>query len=1533
MKRKGIFLSTLTAVCVLCLSLSAILYTPFVKPAVAETTPNVYMQTTRTLLPYNGSERSQSSSPSSERASYVGYNGLQMAASSKTNGATAVGLHAPANMPKAVTWNYGASIYRVWSGTSKLYYRLVRFSEGSNIGEVIYPTPSTTAPANSTVTEDLWLDVSKSVSGSAEVRVDMNITINPGDSIYQVVYDPTYKWNGATIYSTFGGNLNNVWFDASKLNHINSTNDTLTTNTDGVNLGNYFGIDSYTRAEMLTYEEISFTEVSSANVNFDNYESWYLERDKITLGLSSSGSSRVWPAYNINLSGTSHFALDVTNPSDKPFYVSIEPYEASGGSNYGQCWVLENGMEYYVEYANGFMSKGYTSLIPSSGNIGGMTVPANFTGTLYAPVTGFTNVAWQFNRDDQVKFGEIEVFDLSQIAFFDVKVYGINDEYDSSSTMTLHPHIIGQNLYYKSNTYKTTIQAINDIGTVSVASENAIINARTLYNALSDTNKAQVTNYAVLTAAEETFASLTNYSYMVNSAGKNFTGSEGVILSDKTLVSPSTLSAWIKVDKSVADSTHIGTIIGNGMMDVSSTVMVAGSNTVSMEVTAGGHPVFTWRVSNSVKHKFVVENVDVRVGKWLNVAFTRDSATDTVYCYINGSMVASSTGNAGSLADIDPLRPLVVGNDYYNDDSMSHFHTPDFNGQIAEVRVYTDLLSDTEIVANMSNSVSSKGLVADVQFASGEESSYYDRATKGEVFDNPEWVSVSANDLATQGDYSIAVLGDTQMMFSKAFKDASGNSLYNADGTFNTNYDVTSNVFYNNVSWLIENKDLLNLQFVMHQGDLTDNFNSSPGNTTAYNTGKTELTLGLQWMQRFNQAGIPWSLNRGNHDGGSNSSLIAEWDSLHTYTSNGSFAAGYMEGMGIRNSYYTLNVDGVKYLILSLDLLPSDAALTWACGVVEQYYDHRVIVTTHTYTSTSGSYNGGMTGFSGNTGEQVWNKFASLYKNIVMVVCGHSSGTNISTSTAVGVNGNKVLQLMVDASKPEFFGYNHPGMFGLLSFANGGNTINFNFYSVVNGGLYRPMLNSFTLELDDSMYDAVSTTENMQTVDMPTITAMRQNLDGNNVIYDRNSTATTRTKIAYNGLTIETGYYTAINMNILNDGVFFFDKESTFITRSVDVKLQVFLKKSNGTSYKVFPKNSDYYTVFANGTTSGGYFWLDDIGGIEVNNGDVLTVGVSAANGAIFVTGIFNGKVYSDPLKTTTLQTLALMAGYSTSYSFNYSSLTLPTAATSDLKNIANGTKTDYSFGTYGGSTMHRLTIVDADGTDIQKMLVKANSSVVLPQISRGGLIHIGYNIGGSLYPVGYSYKVTAKESITAVFVDFTMYNGASMRMTNPVGLRWKTFLSADSYNYLTSTLNLNPTFGTLVVKTDDITSNGVVDYSLINVDTTLTHLNIANTVGLTGSEDGNYKTYCAALVGIKEHHYDWNYSGLGYMSIEYANGSSKVFYAGVTDTARSISDVASTLISDISVLKTDEYANVTAGGYTKLKTEQIELLNSFIVG
>lgn len=76
-------------------------------------------------------------------------------------------------------------------------------------------------------------------------------------------------------------------------------------------------------------------------------------------------------------------------------------------------------------------------------------------------------------------------------------------------------------LTQKSVTYKTVIRLIDAIGNVTEASRNTIESARTAYDSLSDADKAKVTNYDILVAAEKKLESLKNPGKVENITNKD----------------------------------------------------------------------------------------------------------------------------------------------------------------------------------------------------------------------------------------------------------------------------------------------------------------------------------------------------------------------------------------------------------------------------------------------------------------------------------------------------------------------------------------------------------------------------------------------------------------------------------------------------------------------------------------------------------------------------------------------------------------------------------------------------------------------------------------------------------------------------------------------------------------------------------------------------------------------------------------------------------------------------------------------------
>lgn len=982
-------------------------------------------------LEYNGSHRAMPQGMTGQN--YVGYRGLDVCPG-ETYG-TATVLNIPADVQGTVNINIDSYVYRKTAGPENalLYFRLIKNSE------ILYPT------------DGGWLDISDRVGAG---KVTASTTAKGGDKIYFLVYSPTGVVYYSTAYITMGMTINGVWFDVTEADHINSQNDGLTTDK-------YFG-GTYRYDEILTYEYVSFFDYGKASsLNIDNYDKLETNPGTVYEFNPAAYDKAVWPAgaNKINWAGAEYYSFRISNPLNKKIGLSFTFYEGTSVSNIGKGWTPEIGGEYYIENSSG----GYhlQRLLPSPWfNRGIVEVPSNFEGRVLIPISSFEIVGWQYNSEDQLKFGNLEVIALDKMIRHDIayesSVYGALAAGESFTIS--EPAVLGPHLSSLAPTYKTVMAVIDSIGTVTSASGSKIEEAVTLYNTLAQQQQALVTNYPKLEAAIAAYNQLSDFSVYLTEKGKDFEGGSGVMLSDAIDEVPSAISAWIKVSPDKPDSLHIGTIIGNKERGGrSGSYMITELNTFSVEIASGGRPKFSWKVSQTQRATFIVENVDVRTGNWLNLAFVRDVQAGSVACYIDGVKVAEKFVAPADIADFALTEGLIIGSDYTDNDILAYGFSPQFKGHIADVKLYSKALTAQQLLGSLIDG-QNDGLICRVKFSEGEDVYYED----GLARDYWAWLENGSQNLRL-GDYSFAVLGDTQMLLSMA-ADSSGKTIYD-DG-----YNISQNLFYKNIQWLIANKDKLNLKFVMHMGDLTDNANSSAYYMTK---GRREFELGIEWLDMLAQAGIPFSLNKGNHDTGFS---IEGKDIYNYYYPADKYmdaASGYLSQSDMSSVYYTLTAGGTDYLIMVLDLEPSDAVLTWANGVVASHPDHKVIVTTHAYMDNKGNHlTTRMMGL--NSGKDIWEKFIRKHENIIMVLSGHSSGIDVVSSAMVGDNGNTVWQFMFDDSPMNYYGLKETngariqaGLFAILSFADDGNTVHVNWYSADRDELFR-LHNQFTIKLNTS---------------------------------------------------------------------------------------------------------------------------------------------------------------------------------------------------------------------------------------------------------------------------------------------------------------------------------------------------------------------------------------------------------------------------------------------------------------------------------
>lgn len=239
--------------------------------------------------------------------------------------------------------------------------------------------------------------------------------------------------------------------------------------------------------------------------------------------------------------------------------------------------------------------------------------------------------------------------------------------------------------------------------------------------------------------------------------------------------------------------------------------------------------------------------------------------------------------------------------------------------------------------------------------------------------------------------FSIIVLPDTQNY-----------SLYRPD------------LFVAQTRWIAEQKDILNVACVVHEGDITQ------GNT------EPEWRVADGAIRELDAAAVPYCITVGNHDlRDDESGRLRDARLFNRHFGPWRFEKkpwyGGHFGGGNENAFYLIHASGMDFLILCLEFGPRDEVLEWANKVVAKHKRRRTIIVTHCYmysddtrVGKGDSWNPHGYGCKGNDGEEMWDKFVRKHKNVFLVLSGHILNDGLGRRTDVADEGNSVHQLLAN---------------------------------------------------------------------------------------------------------------------------------------------------------------------------------------------------------------------------------------------------------------------------------------------------------------------------------------------------------------------------------------------------------------------------------------------------------------------------------------------------------------------------------------
>ncbi|HLK07857.1 MAG TPA: metallophosphoesterase, partial [Candidatus Angelobacter sp.] len=216
-------------------------------------------------------------------------------------------------------------------------------------------------------------------------------------------------------------------------------------------------------------------------------------------------------------------------------------------------------------------------------------------------------------------------------------------------------------------------------------------------------------------------------------------------------------------------------------------------------------------------------------------------------------------------------------------------------------------------------------------------------------------------------------------------------------------------VLNSQTQWIVNNRQALNIQMVMTEGD-----NVNDGASTA------QLQNLDAAFRLLDNAGIPYLLGVGNHDYNGftpkisrNLSGFNQWFGPGRFAGKAYFKGNFPAGSNA-NSYAVLTINGQQYLFLTLEYRPTSASLDWAESILAANPDNEVIVVDHSFVLKNNTREDLCDDqdmpASNATGQAVWMRLRK-YNNVIMFLSGHFTGGSGARRADLGDNGNLLNQL------------------------------------------------------------------------------------------------------------------------------------------------------------------------------------------------------------------------------------------------------------------------------------------------------------------------------------------------------------------------------------------------------------------------------------------------------------------------------------------------------------------------------------------
>ena len=206
-------------------------------------------------------------------------------------------------------------------------------------------------------------------------------------------------------------------------------------------------------------------------------------------------------------------------------------------------------------------------------------------------------------------------------------------------------------------------------------------------------------------------------------------------------------------------------------------------------------------------------------------------------------------------------------------------------------------------------------------------------------------------------------------------------------------------VFQEQCEYIAQNRDLLNIRFVAHTGDIID---CAP--------------LENQWLNAkcciniLENAEIPKQIIAGNHDIGTEQNYreFLSWFGADTYINNYTAMYSYNNGEALVQLVDAGN--GHIWMFAGTGWNPTEHALKWVASVMAEHTDCPAVIMTHDYLNVDGTIS--------TVGRRIASYLVDPFPNARIVLCGHNHAyaTNVSAydDNRDGIIDRRVYAMLAD---------------------------------------------------------------------------------------------------------------------------------------------------------------------------------------------------------------------------------------------------------------------------------------------------------------------------------------------------------------------------------------------------------------------------------------------------------------------------------------------------------------------------------------